>query len=791
MAMALMAYRPIDKAESLIDSSITQKLRGETFSPLSAPPTEWNKTYGGANIDAAWSMIQTSDGGYALAGYTESFGAGGQDFWLVKTDSVGNMVWSQTYGGANNDEAFSVIQTSDGGYALAGYTESFGAGGQDFWLVKTDSFGNMVWNQTYGGANNDEAWSVIQTSDGGYALAGVITLPDWSYDFLLIKIDSVGNIIWGKIYGGAYGDWALSMIQTSDGGYALAGYTQSFGAGGQDFWLVKTDSVGNMVWSQTYGGANNDKAWSVIQTSDGGYALAGMTKSFGAGGQDFWLVKTDSVGNMVWNKTYGGASDDWAFSVIQTNDGGYALAGLTQSFGAGGQDSWLIKTDSAGNMVWSQTYGGASGDAAFSVIQTSDGGYALAGGTASFGAGMVDFWLVKIAPEVHYEHDVTVTDIVLSKTVVGQGYNMNVNVTVANQGECTETFDVTLYADSGTPMNETGLVGYWNFDEGTGTIAHDSSGNNNDGTIYGATWTSGKYGNALQFDGIDDYVEVFDSASLDNVVDAVTISMWVKPNRISGWEQWLVSKGGGWYRAGFFTTLGIIAGTWRFGIGTGTSETDIDNGNLQAGQWYHLVTTFDGTTMKQYINGQLQPNIATPASYSLVTDYPVRIGLSDGEWPNPFEGTIDEVKIYNRALSAEEVRAEYTRQAGFIIGTQTVTLESGASTTLTFTWNTTGFAKGNYTISAYAWPVLGETDTADNTFIDNYVIVAMVGDITGPIQNVPDGWVDGRDIALVCKNFGKYPSKPGYNPNTDINNDGKTDGKDIAITCRNFGKRDP
>jgi hypothetical protein len=796
MAMALMVYTPIDKAESLVDASITQKLRGETFSPLSAPPTEWNKTYGGANIDAAWSMIQTSDGGYALAGYTESFGAGGQDFWLVKTDSVGNMVWSQTYGGANNDEAFSVIQTSDGGYALAGYTQSFGAGGQDFWLVKTDSFGNMVWNQTYGGANNDEAWSVIQTSDGGYALAGVITLPDWSYDFLLIKIDSVGNIIWGKIYGGAYGDWALSMIQTSDGGYALAGYTQSFGAGGQDFWLVKTDSVGNMVWSQTYGGASDDWAWSVIQTSDGGYALAGMTKSFGAGLNDFWLVKTDSVGNMVWNKTYGGASDDWAFSVIQTNDGGYALAGLTQSFGAGGQDSWLIKTDSAGNMVWSQTYGGASGDAAFSVIQTSDGGYALAGGTASFGAGMVDFWLVKIAPEVHYEHDVTVTDIVLSKTVVGQGYNMNVNVTVANQGECTETFDVTLYADSGTPMNETGLVGYWNFDEGTGTIAHDSSGNNNDGTIYGATWTSGKYGNALQFDGIDDSVRIPDSAFLNIAGDKISITAWVK--RLgSGTRNGIIvmkqAPPGAWDASyGVVISEGVInTGKIGLSLDTGWGWTDHwSNSVLNSNEWYHFCGTYDGSKVRIYLNGVLDAEYDVTGNI-VPKSGPLSIGHEDAWDPEYFNGLIDEVKVYNRSLSAEEVWAEYTRTGGkFAIGTQTVTLESGASTTLTFTWNTTGFAKGNYTISAYAWPVSGETDIEDNTYSDGIVTIAMIGDLTGP-NNWPDGKVDIRDVSSVARAFGSYIGHPLYNPNYDIIYDGKIDMKDISTVARNFGKIDP
>jgi len=261
------------------------------------PSLSWSKTFGGEDSDWAFSVIQTSDGGYALAGYTGSYGAGGEDFWLVQTDSAGNEEWNKTFGGEDSDWAFSVIQTSDGGYALAGYTGSYGAGGEDFWLVKTDSAGNEEWNKTFGGENSD---------------------------------------------------WARSVIQTSDGGYALAGYTESYGAGGEDFWLVKTDSAGNEEWNKTFGGENSDWARSVIQTSGGGYALAGITESYGAGGVDFWLVKTDSSGNEEWNKTFGGEDPDWALSVIQTSDGGYALAGVTESYGAGGFDFWLVKTEGEG-----------------------------------------------------------------------------------------------------------------------------------------------------------------------------------------------------------------------------------------------------------------------------------------------------------------------------------------------------------------------------------------------------------------------------------------------------------
>jgi len=388
----------------LLTSMLTLPFNTQQVIASTPPQTQWSKTYGGTSDDKAFSVVQTSDGGYALAGVTYSYGAGAgdtTDFWLVRTDSFGNMLWSKTYGRIGDDKAFSVVQTSDGGYALAGVTYSYGAGAgvtANFWLVKTDSVGNMLWSKTYGGTGVDEAFSVVQTSDGGYAIAGSTMPFGASGDFWLVKTDSVGNMLWSKTYGGTENDIASSVVQTSDGGYAIAGMT-SCSAGGYDFWLVRTDSFGNMLWSKTYGRIGDDEAFSVVQTSDGGYALAGVTYSYGASG-DFWLVKTDSVGNMLWSKTYGGTGDDEASSVIQTSDGGYMLAGYTYSYGAGvTADFWVIKTNSSGDMLWSKTYGGTSYEWAFSVVQTSDGGYAIAGYTQSYGAGSLDFWLIKLAPE--------------------------------------------------------------------------------------------------------------------------------------------------------------------------------------------------------------------------------------------------------------------------------------------------------------------------------------------------------------------------------------------------------
>jgi hypothetical protein len=296
-------------------------------------------------------------------------------------------MWSQTYGGEFIDHATSLVQTSDGGYALAGVTSfPVGMGPSYFLLIKTDAYGVIVWNQTYEG-EAAYAHQLVKTSDGGYALAGTLRTAE-NFDFWLVKTDAYGNMMWNQTYGGPNIDQALAMVQTSDKGYALTGYTESFGSGSKDCWLIKTDAFGNMVWNQTYGGEGWEVASSLVETSDGGYALGGQTTV--DGGFDFLLIKTDASGNMEWSQTFGGTGWDQADSLVETSDGGYALAGRTNSFGAGNYDFWLVKTDETGSMLWSQTYGGQNIDQALAVIQTSEGGYALAGKTKSFGAGDYD-----------------------------------------------------------------------------------------------------------------------------------------------------------------------------------------------------------------------------------------------------------------------------------------------------------------------------------------------------------------------------------------------------------------
>jgi predicted RNase H-related nuclease YkuK (DUF458 family) len=362
------------------------------------PAVQWQKTFGGSSLDFGWSVQQTTDRGYIIAGTTGSFGRG--DVYLIKTDSAGNKLWQKTFVGSKSDYGSSAQQTTDGGYIIAGTTYSFGAG-QDVYLIKTDSDGNSVWQRTFGGSGDDRGYSVGQTIDGGYIIAGgTESFGAGSADVYLIKTDPNGNSVWQKTFGGNNWDDSMAVQQTSDGGFIIAGYTYSFGSGARDVYLIKTDPNGDSQWQRTFGGKNDDQCWSVQQTVDSGYIIAGWTRSFGSGKADVYFIKTDPNGNQEWQKTFGGNNDDWGLSVRQTFDNGYIIAGYTWSFGAGASDVYLIKTDSGGNLLWQKTLGGSNSDDGRSVQQTYDGGYIIAGTTSSFGVESFDVYLIKLSADV-------------------------------------------------------------------------------------------------------------------------------------------------------------------------------------------------------------------------------------------------------------------------------------------------------------------------------------------------------------------------------------------------------
>jgi hypothetical protein len=358
----------------------------------------WSQTYGGANADASTSLVQTADGGYALVGFTRSFGDGDTNAWLVKIDEYGEMEWNKTYGEAGSEsDAASLIQTLDGGYAFVGSTAkgiSLWSTEYNAWLVKTDETGNIEWSKLYGGTGSDSFSSLIETSDGGYVLAGSTTsFGAGEKDFWLVRTDASGNVQWNQTYGGSGAESSpYGLIQTLDGGFALAGQYSPSGSVFCDSLLVKTDRSGNLEWSKTYGGARMDYATALIQIADGGFALAGCTDSFDVGGYDFWLILTDGIGNVRWNQTYGTIDQDTNPSLVLTGDTGFALAGYTNPDLA---DLMLVRTDGFGNIIWNQSYVGQALSGLPSLVQTVDGGFALAGAKGFRGATSDDFWLIK------------------------------------------------------------------------------------------------------------------------------------------------------------------------------------------------------------------------------------------------------------------------------------------------------------------------------------------------------------------------------------------------------------
>jgi hypothetical protein len=364
-----------------------------------APKTEWAKTFGGTDTDEGYFVQQTTDEGFVIVGETSSYGHGDGDVWLIKTNATGVEQWNKTFGGSASEYARAIQQTDDNGYIIVGKTSSYGKGG-DIWLIKTNTTGVEQWNRSYGGASYEWATSVQQTSDGGYILVGVTN----SYgagggDVWVIKTNQAGIEQWNKTYGGKQYDVGHTIIQTNDDGYAIVGATQSFGSGSDDIWLIKTDATGIEQWNTTYGGIEFDAGWSIQQTNDNGYAIVGETASYGLGQGDVWLIKTDMTGSEQWNGTYGGIYRDEGYSVRQTNDGGYIIAGVTSSYEVERRDALLIKTNAAGFEQWNITYGGIGYDCVWSVQQTSDSGYVITGYTDSYGAGDDDVFLVKYSEQ--------------------------------------------------------------------------------------------------------------------------------------------------------------------------------------------------------------------------------------------------------------------------------------------------------------------------------------------------------------------------------------------------------
>ncbi|MCC7436869.1 MAG: T9SS C-terminal target domain-containing protein [Armatimonadetes bacterium] len=415
--------------------------------PAQQPPPaiQWQKSLGGSNDDEAYSIAPTSDGGYIVAGWSESTdgdvtghhgSSNYSDYWIVKLTSTREIEWRKSLGGSRDDEANSIAQTGDGGYIVAGYTYSNDGdvtghhGASDSWVVKISSSGLIEWQQTLGGSGHERAIAIEQTADSGYIVAGYssstdgdVTKHHGEFDYWIMKLKSTGQVDWQTSLGGNGNDVATSIKQTTDSGYIVAGWSASTNGditdhhGGHDYWVVKLTSTGVIEWQKSLGGSGDDYAASIQQTADGGYIVAGTSAStdgdvtgrHGASSfPDYWIVKLASTGGVEWQKSLGGKRYDGATSIKQTTGGEYILAGLSASTDGditgnhGGSDCWIVRLTSTGKTVWQVSLGGSGDDWVNSIEQVSDGEYIIAGGSKSTDGdvtgnhGDTDYWIVKL-----------------------------------------------------------------------------------------------------------------------------------------------------------------------------------------------------------------------------------------------------------------------------------------------------------------------------------------------------------------------------------------------------------
>lgn len=414
-----------------------------TLNAQVVPSIQWQKSLGGSVTDYASSIQQTTDGGYIVAGQSSSSDGdvsvnhGQRDYWIVKLDTAGALVWQKDLGGSDNDEANSIQQTADGGYIVAGYTRSNdndvseNHGLTDYWIIKLEADGSIAWQKSLGGAGVDKAHSVGQTADGGYLIAGIsnstdgdVTGNQGDFDYWIVKLSADGDIDWQKTLGGSNYDEAFSAKETTDGGYIITGNSYSNNGdvtanhGSSDYWVVKLDSDRNLVWQKSLGGSNDDVSSSVEQTTDGGYVVEGYTNSTNGnvtgnhGSNDYWVVKLDAIGNIVWKKCFGGSGFDTAFSLQQTTGDGFIVAGYSNSAGGdvtgnnGSYDYWIVKLDMSGILEWQKSMGGSGDEIASCASQTSDGGFIVSGsstssnGDVSGNQGFEDYWIVTLTSDV-------------------------------------------------------------------------------------------------------------------------------------------------------------------------------------------------------------------------------------------------------------------------------------------------------------------------------------------------------------------------------------------------------
>ncbi len=373
---------------------------------------DWAKTYGGDAWDEAFSMVETADGDLLLCGYTKSQE---KHLWIIKIDENGNSRWGRTYKARPVSEAKDILIAQDSTIVAVGYSVKPFAYNSDLWILKLNQFGEKLWDKNYGGIADEKAYGVVETYDGGYAMAGVTTTTeDFQEDAWIIKVDSAGEKVWDITLGGKKPDYANDIIETSDKGLVVCGMTSSYGDGYKSIWVAKMDSSGLDIWDNTYRINQWDVGTSLVEGLDGYIYVAGYTRTFSIIDYDVVLLKLDQDGNLIWQKVFSWGRWDQATSISTTYDNGIVVGGFSRSGKVLSSDFAVSKFDSAGNNLWENVFARKSLDYSNKVIETRDNGLAITGTTYMQGRGW-DFALLKYKnddlPEIQFYQDSVSTSI--------------------------------------------------------------------------------------------------------------------------------------------------------------------------------------------------------------------------------------------------------------------------------------------------------------------------------------------------------------------------------------------
>ena len=618
----------------------------------------WTKTFGGFGPEAGRAICETVDRGFIIAGYTYSFGMGYSDGYVIKVDSEGNKEWENTFGGSGWEYGYAVTQTQDEGFVVVGYTTSFGSGLKDVYVIKLGSAGEKLWEKTYGGADVDVGKAVCEMSDGALMICGYTkSFGNGEEDVYLIKLSSGGDELWSTTFGRNRSEMATSICQTTDGNVVIAGATGSepFSSGNMDFYIIKIDMDGNQLWEKAHGNSISahpyDWGNSVFKKSDGGFIIAGNSDIRSP--LDVYVVSTDGDGNRLWQKNYGERFYDYAISIKETKDGGFLICGAKKNNVTEDKNVYVIKTDSAGNEIWAKTFGGDGADWGSAICETKDGSYVIVGHTKSFGAGNFDVWLLKIsslfprfnaAPTTgHAPLTVEFSDLSLGDAT-GWQWDFNSDGTVDSEEQSPSwifeqpgNYDVTFCISNVTQSD---------------TIIHKNLVQVFDGE------------SALAFNGVSSKIVCPASASL-NITENLTIEAWINPenwgpNSMIGFGRIVEKQQFAMYLIDSSPAFNDHSVAFQISHVDGPRSISMTPENsIQLDVWQHIALTYAGNSneVKMYINGIEQSVNFTVAPAGFIADNSANdfvIGNTENN-AYGFKGKIDEVRIWNSVLSAQQI----------------------------------------------------------------------------------------------------------------------------------------